>query len=258
MGMQRITIAALAVALLGASGCATRRFVRHRVSETEAKTTARINDVEKNTSGKINSLEEKHQTDVSRLDEIAKAADNRAGQAIQDAAKANERAGEAGQRAGEAGQKAGEASQRAEEARGVAAKAVSRVESLGDLKLVASDSILFRFGSATLADEETTKLDALAEKAAAKFHTIEVHGFTDPVGDKSYNMNLSSHRAEAVARYLAMKHQLPLHRIQLMGFGPEAVETEDSVKPRERNRLSRRVEVRIFAPEGGSIQASAQ
>jgi outer membrane protein OmpA-like peptidoglycan-associated protein len=132
----------------------------------------------------------------------------------------------------------------------------SRVDSLGTLKMVASESVLFAFGSSTLKKDEMAKLDAIAQTATSKFHTIEVHGFTDPVGDKSYNLSLSQQRAETVARYLAQKHNVPLHRIQLMGFGSNPIDDQDA-KGRERNRLSRRVEVRIFAPSEGSVQTSS-
>jgi outer membrane protein OmpA-like peptidoglycan-associated protein len=248
---QRIIVAAWALVLLGSSGCATRRFVRNRVSETEAKSSARIGDVEKATSEKINAIDEKHQSDVSRLDEIAKGADNRAGQALQDASRAN-------QSAEEAGRKAGESAQKAEQAQSAAAAVDAKLDNLGKLKMVASENVLFAFGSATLKEDEMAKLDAIAQAATAKFHTIEVHGFTDPVGDKSYNMNLSRQRAETVVRYLAQKHEIPLHRIQLMGFGSEPVEgTDEDMKPKERNRLSRRVEIRIFAPEDGKVQTGS-
>jgi outer membrane protein OmpA-like peptidoglycan-associated protein len=242
-----MTLALLSASLLIPTGCATKKFVRERVSESDTKTTARIGEVEKNTKDQITSLDEKRQTDVSRLDELVKTADNRAGQAMQEA-------GKAGQRAEEAARQATESGQKAQEAITAAAAANSKVDSLADLKMVASDSILFRFDSAALTDEEMAKLDALAEKAKGKFHTIEVHGFTDKVGDKSYNMQLSQQRAQAVARYLAQKHEIPLHRIQLLGFGPGQVESSEEMKARERNRLSRRVEIRVFAPEGGDKQ----
>jgi outer membrane protein OmpA-like peptidoglycan-associated protein len=245
---QRITLAVLTFSLLIPSGCASRRFVRDRISENDAKTVARINEVEKNTADKVGALDEKHQTDASRLDELAKSADSRAGQALQDAAKANDQAENAGR-------KADESARKADEAMTAAAAASSKIESLADLKLVASDSVLFAFDSAVLTEDETAKLDALAQKAAGQFHTIEVHGFTDSIGNKSYNLDLSQARAEAVARYLAQKHQIPLHRIQLLGFGSETVEVADDVKPRERNRLSRRVEIRVFAPEERDIRA---
>jgi outer membrane protein OmpA-like peptidoglycan-associated protein len=256
IAVQGIAGAVLVMVVLGSSGCATRRFVRNRVSETEAKTTARINEGEKNTADKISALDEKHQTDTSRLNEVAKGADQRAGQAIQDAARANTKAEDAGQRASESAAKADQAGAKADQAQNMAKAAESRVDSLGTLKMVASESVLFSFGSSTLKKDEMEKLDAIAQTATSKFHTIEVHGFTDPVGDKSYNLSLSKQRAEAVARYLAQKHNVPLHRIQLMGFGSNPIDDQD-VKGRERNRLSRRVEVRIFAPSDAPVQASS-
>lgn len=246
--MQGLTLVALAATVLGASGCATKGFVRARVGEADAKAMGRISEVEKNTADKMTAMDEKHQTEVSRVGEVAQGADARAGEALRNAATADGKAEQADRKAIESGQ-------RADDARKTAEAAHAKVDALGTLKLVATESVLFSFDSAALTDEETAKLDALAEPAAARFHTVEVHGFTDTVGDKAYNLNLSRRRAEAVVRYLAQKHEIPLHRIQLMGFGPEAVEASEEMKARERNRLSRRVEVRIFAPEQASIRA---
>ena len=250
-----IALSALVIASLG-TGCATKKFVRTQVGESEKSTTARIEQVDKATGAKIGALEEKQQSDASRLGEIAQGADKRAGEALQNAAAASDQAKQADSKAVQAGQQAGEASQKADAAAKTASQAVAKVDSLGELKLAGSETILFKFGSDNLQPDETAKLDTLAQKANAKFTTVEVHGFTDPVGDKSYNMQLSQRRAEAVVRYLTTKHQIPLHRIVLLGFGPGTAEAAKEEKPRERNRLSRRVEVRIFTPSAAGMQVS--
>ncbi len=244
----RFQAIALGAALLTTSGCATKRYVLDRVSTSETKTTARIGDVEKKTTDQLTALEEKQQTDASRLGEIAKGADTRAGEALQSASNAQTSANQASQKAGEADAKAVNAHRAADQVN-------ARVEGLGQLRMIASETVLFKFASSVLTDEEMAKLDTIAEKANAKFHMVEVHGFTDSTGDKNYNLNLSRQRAEAVVRYLATKHNIALHRIQLMGFGEQAVEMTDA-KTRERNRLSRRVEVKVFAPGNESAQVS--
>lgn len=246
----RFQAIALGAALLTTSGCATKRYVLDRVSTSESKTTARIGEVEKKSSEQLAALEEKQQTDASRLGEVAKGADTRAGEALQSAANAQTSANQASQRAGEAEGKAVNAQRAADQVN-------AKVDSLGQLRMVASETVLFKFASAALTDEEMGKLDAIADKANAKFHMIEVHGFTDPTGDKNYNLNLSRQRAEAVVRYLATKHNIPLHRIQLMGFGENKVEMTDA-KTREQNRLSRRVEVKVFAPGSETAQFSSR
>lgn len=244
----RFQAIALGAALLTTSGCATKRYVLDRVNTSEAKTTARIGEVEKKASDQVSALEEKQATDASRLGEMAKGADARAGDALQSAANAQTSANQASQRAGEADAKAVNAHRAADQVN-------ARVESLGQLRMVASETVLFKFASAKLTDEEMGKLDLIADKASAKFHVVEVHGFTDQTGDRNYNLNLSRQRAEAVVRYLATKHNIPLHRIQLMGFGENSVEMTD-VKSKERNRLSRRVEVKVFAPGNETAQVS--
>jgi len=254
VAMQRVMLSALAVTFLGASGCATRRYVRNRVDDLNTKVTTRINENGKKTADKFTAVEEKqeqHETGISRAAEIAKSADDRAGKALQDAAKADEHAADASRKAGDAGQKA-------EEATRLATQAGQKIDQLGELKVVAEDSVLFRFGSAALSPGETAKLDEIAAKARGKFFRVEVEGFTDTVGDPSYNLSLSRHRADAVARYLVSKGKVPLYRIQLMGFGERPVEKSDGMPARDRNRLSRRVEVRIYAPEMSGVQLSSR
>lgn len=242
----RFQAIALGAALLTTSGCATKRYVMDRVSTSETKTTARIGEVEKKTSEQVTALEEKQANDASRLGEMAKGADVRAGEALQSAANAQTSANQASQRAGEADTKAVNAHRAAEQVN-------AKVEGLGTLRMVGSETVLFKFASSTLTDEEMGKLDAMADKANAKFHVVEVHGFTDTIGDKKYNLNLSRARAEAVVRYLTTKHNIPLHRIQLMGFGEKEVEVTGA-KTREMNRLSRCVEVKVFAPGNETAQ----
>lgn len=242
----RFQAIALGAALLTTSGCATKRYVMDRVSTSETKTTARIGEVEKKTSEQITTLEEKQANDASRLGEMAKGADARAGDALQSAANAQTSANQASQRAGEADTKAVNAHRAADQVN-------AKVDSLGNLRMVATETVLFKFGSSKLTDEEMGKLDTMADKANAKFHVVEVHGFTDTIGDRNYNLNLSRQRAEAVVRYLTTKHNIPLHRIQLMGFGEKEVEVTGA-KTRETNRLSRCVEVKVFAPGNETAQ----
>lgn len=99
--------------------------------------------------------------------------------------------------ANQASQKAGEADTKAVNAHRAADQVNARVEGLGQLRMVASETVLFKFGSSILTDEEMAKLDLIAEKANAKFHMVEVHGFTDSTGNKNYNLSLSQ-CAEAV------------------------------------------------------------
>ncbi len=254
VAMQTVMWSALAVSFLGASGCASRRYVRNRVDDMNTKVTARINENDKKTTDKFSAVEEKqeqHETGISHATEIARSADDRAGKALQDAAKADEHAADAGRKAGDAGQKADEAAR-------LATQAGQKIDQLGNLKVAAEESILFRFGSATLSPEEMAKLDEIAGKAQGKFFRVEVEGYTDTVGDPSYNLSLSRRRADAVARYLVSKGKVPLYRIQLMGFGEQPVEKSDGMSARDRNRLSRRVEVRIYAPEMAGVQFSSR
>jgi outer membrane protein OmpA-like peptidoglycan-associated protein len=49
--------------------------------------------------------------------------------------------------------------------------------------------------------------------------TVDLQGYTDPVGTTNYNVGLSQRRVEAVRRYL-IKQGVELPRIQSVGLGP--------------------------------------
>jgi outer membrane protein OmpA-like peptidoglycan-associated protein len=80
-----------------------------------------------------------------------------------------------------------------------------------------------RFGSdkAELAPEVAAAIDQLVTKLSAdpKNYYIEVEGHTDATGDAAYNEKLGLQRAEAVKRYLYEKHNVPLHKINVISFG---------------------------------------
>lgn len=66
--------------------------------------------------------------------------------------------------------------------------------------------------------------------------SIEISGHTDARGDRTYNMDLSARRAEAVRAYL-IEHGIEADRIQTRGAGPdEPIDTNRTAKGRARNR----------------------
>ena len=74
---------------------------------------------------------------------------------------------------------------------------------------------------------------------------VELEGYTDSVGDGSYNVQLSQRRAEAVRRFLVEKG-VEIHRIHSIGLGDIKPSADNGTpKGREQNR---RVMVRTFAP----------
>ena len=75
-------------------------------------------------------------------------------------------------------------------------------------------------------------------------YVIEVQGFTDKTGDRTYNDSLSQERAATVARYLANEYKVPLHSITMLGTGV----SEGEQKTRAERAQSRKVDIRIFVP----------
>jgi outer membrane protein OmpA-like peptidoglycan-associated protein/uncharacterized protein (UPF0333 family) len=70
----------------------------------------------------------------------------------------------------------------------------------------AGDAFLFAFDSADLTPEAQAMLDNFIEQSKDKgFDSVEINGYTDPIGADDYNQKLSLQRAEAVKRYLSDK-----------------------------------------------------
>jgi OOP family OmpA-OmpF porin len=88
-------------------------------------------------------------------------------------------------------------------------------------KVTFSSQDLFDFNRAQIKPEGKEKLDRLADNLkGADVETIQAVGYTDRIGNKSYNQKLSEQRAEAVRNYLVSKG-VPADRIQAVGKGEE-------------------------------------
>src|SRR5437016_3875190 len=116
---------------------------------------------------------------------------------------------------------------------------------------------------------KTNELDDLTKKAQealdqlatdvpnAKGFIITVEGGTDSVGSAEYNYGLSERRADSVIQYLASKHNIPAHKIYLVGLGKDKP-VEDN-KSREGRAKNRRVDVRLMTNTAeGSTPAQQQ
>ena len=78
----------------------------------------------------------------------------------------------------------------------------------------------------------------------AKGYIIAVEGGADSVGPADYNYDLSQRRADSVIQYLASEHQVPAHKIYLIGLGKDKpVESNKTAQGRAKNR---RVDVRLM------------
>lgn len=125
-----------------------------------------------------------------------------------------------------------------------------RISALDDYVAQETTAINFRVNSAVLSRDAKTQLDDLANKAmTAKGYVIEVSGYTDSSGSLDKNRRLSSARADAVVRYLAENHRIPLRRIITpFGYGESNAVADNTT--REGRAQNRRVEVKILVNRG--------
>lgn len=125
-----------------------------------------------------------------------------------------------------------------------------RISALDDYVVQDTTAINFRVNSAVLSTDAKAQLDDLATKAmSAKGYVIEITGYTDATGSVQKNRVLSQKRADAVVRYLAENHNIPLRRIVTpFGYG-EAQAVADNTT-REGRAQNRRVEVKILVSRG--------
>jgi len=108
-----------------------------------------------------------------------------------------------------------------------------------------SGEVLFKTAKWDLKPGAMAKLDQIAEALRGKEQPIVVYGFTDNVGTRENNMDLSQKRASSVRDYLVQRG-IPQDLITAQGKGPdEPVSDNNSVEGRAANR---RVEL-IVSPK---------
>ena len=131
-----------------------------------------------------------------------------------------------------------------------------RISALDDFTAQSSLNVTFKNRSAVLTPEAKTQLDQLASQAGtAKGYMIEVSGFAYDFRNKESNRRLSQQRADAVVRYLAENHRIPLRRIVTpFGYGNTVEPIADNTT-REGRAENRRAEVRFLVNKGLSQSA---
>jgi outer membrane protein OmpA-like peptidoglycan-associated protein len=124
------------------------------------------------------------------------------------------------------------------------------VSSLDDYEAKRGITVNFKVGSAKLSEEATAALDEIATQAKTeKAYVIEISGYASADGGVDLNRRLSTQRADAVVRYLAENHNIPLRRIITpFGYG-ESNPVADN-ETREGREQNRRVEVKILVNKG--------
>ena len=114
----------------------------------------------------------------------------------------------------------------------------------------AEGTVNFRAGSFKLSPDAMAGLDEIAAQAKTeRAYVIEITGFASSEGGKEFNKRLSQQRADAVVRYLADNHMIPLRRIITPhGYGTLNPVAENTT--REGREQNRRVEVKILVNKG--------
>lgn len=213
-----LTLSALLV--LSSTACATKKYARNRINE-------RVTPIEQR-AGELEETSRRNTQDIARLGEDVTDVRGRADRAQSQADTALTRANEAGTRAGTA------------------------EENINDLRtnldkyaLQNTGVVNFKFDSYQLTPDAKAELDQLAAQIKDRSNFIlEIQGYADSTGTDTYNNQLTQKRADAVRRYLAEQHSIPLFRMHILGFGELRSVAENTT--RTGRAQNRRVEVRLL------------
>ncbi len=232
-----VAILLTAGALVG-SGCATKKYVKQTVDPVSG----RLDQVATQTNQQGQTLDStrkdvaQNQQDISATRETARAADARAGDAM-NAANA-------------AGAKADQNSRALTELR-------STVANLDDYKPASMVVVPFGFNKYNLTPEGKAELDKMVQgKEQWKRYFVAVEGFTDKTGSDNYNDVLSRRRADKVTQYLVAKYDIPVFRIHQIGLGKD--KPVDDGRGRTSRAKNRRVEVTVYTAEAGVTTSQVQ
>jgi len=201
------TLALGAVVALGASGCATKKYVQREVGEVNQKADNLSSEMEK-TQQRVG----QNETRIAEVDREAQAGKQSAQEALNRAADAEKAA---------------------------KGKLIYQVT-------LTDDQVKFPFGKAVLKDEAKTSIEQAiaALKTENKGVFMEIEGHTDAVGPASYNRDLGEKRAMAVRDYLHDDLGIALSRIEVISYG-EAQPVTDN-KTRENRAENRRVVIKVL------------
>lgn len=208
-----LAIPVLAIALGGSTACATKKYVQGHVGE--------VNDKVEGLSRSVEETQERTRANEGRIGEV------------------DERAAQAGRRADDAHAAADAVNARADAIEAASRRLVYEV-------ILSEDKGGFRFGQATMPETAQDELDQLVQqlKSEPNGAYIEIEGHTDITGPKAYNYRLGLERAEAVKRYLYEQHQVPLHRINVISYGPDKPIAPNNT--RDGRAQNRRVVIKVL------------
>ncbi|WP_162179827.1 OmpA family protein [Bryobacter aggregatus] len=230
------SIAALALAPF-ITGCATKKYVKTTVTPINQK----VGELDATTQAQAKSIEEAERG-IARADERAQGAEGKADAAQKDATLARKEAAD-GRALAEQGLT--RADQLGKDMNAMNSTMNTRFENMQNFKLANTDQVLFRINQSELDKDGMASIDnSIGKVTEKKNYVVEIQGFTDSTGNKAANIELSKKRADAVVRYLTTKHNIPLHRIFVAGYGAENGVADN--KTRDGRKQNRRVEMKVF------------
>jgi len=220
-------VVALFIAVGALPACATKGYVQRNVKTVDQKVETLAGSLEET------------QARTKRNEETIGQVDQRAGAAQNAANTAQSAAATAQKAAVDANTEATSASGKALAADAHAAEVDKNTKRLVFTVVLSDDEGNFKSGDTKLPDEAKAKIDELVTqlKADPKGAFFEIEGHTDSVGPKQLNERLGLERAETVKRYLYEQHQIPLHKMNVISYGPDRpAAPNNNKKGRAQNR----------------------
>jgi OmpA-OmpF porin, OOP family len=229
-----LLMATAALAVTGATGCASKNWVKSQTAPI-VDHTGKLEDQTAANGRAIKDTDDRAQAGIKQAQTAADAA--------------NQNAQNAGKSAQDAETAANNAVHRADSLDSV-------VKGLDNYKPLANVTVNFGFDKAVLTKDDKDQLDTFAGQLnTAKSYILEVTGGTDSTGSAQYNYELSNRRADAVVQYLASKYNVPAYRFYLIGIGKDqAVAPNDTADGRKQNR---RVQVQLLSNMSGDQAPAA-
>jgi len=198
--------------------------------------------------GRVNELDELTSQNAKMIKDV----DARATEGIR---MASAKANEADMHAIDAGNRAQAAHQTIQQANTKLTNVEQVVGNIDQYQPVTQAEIRFRAGQTLLSKNAKQALDEMATPLKdQKGYIVEVQGFSSGKGVAA--VQNSQHMAEAVVRYLALNHDIPIYRIYTVGMGNAPVPASaEGEKPRR--TIGGRVEVSVLKNGIGDLNQSA-
>src|SRR5215510_13662593 len=220
MNLKGMSAAVIMAAVVFGSACATKKYVRNRVNERATPLESR--------TGELEETARRNTQDIGRL-----------GKEIEDVRQKTDRAQQQADRA------ASSAEQANTRVSGVEQTVTDLRTNLDKYTVQKTVTVQFKAGKSDLLPEATAALDELASQIKDRNgFLLEIEGFASSEGKMDLNERLSRERSEAVKRYMAEHHNVPLFRMSLIGMGVSRPVADNETK--EGRQQNRRVEVRLL------------